>query len=379
MSGEPTSSLDVVTDVLGLHEPNGHRVPKLGVLRSGGEPRFLLPLDTWRASGAACLAFNRLREPRTRLQRGALGVALRAGGSRVLAGEQLAVDDGPDSLLAHLRDLLGDDSLCVAVGLGSLDTVWKPTLQVLTHDGRPLAYVKIGWTPFTTELVENEAATLFRWDQHRGRGPITPRLLARSRWRDLVLVATAPMPTDVRRIADDSRAPSPSPVRALDGAPVTVELASTDFWTRLGASIETGAGSAGDRPLADAFAAATDAFGHQLVPIARWHGDWTPWNLAQSSSRGLVAWDWEYSAPGAPVGLDEVHSAFQISRLLRDRSAAESFALSGGETEPMLAATQPLMAAERVQRALRAECPLDEGGAETLATAPAAVARACAR
>jgi hypothetical protein len=306
-------------------------------------------------------------------------LALRAGGSRVLAGEQLAIDDGPDSLLAHLRGLLGDDSLCVAVGLGSLDTVWKPTLQVLSHDGRPLAYVKIGWTPFTTELVENEAATLALWDDHRGRGPITPRLLARSRWRDLVLVATSPMPADVRRIADDSRAPSPSPVRALDGAPATGELAGSDFWSHLGTSIATGADHASDRSLADAFSAATEAFGHQLVPLARWHGDWTPWNLAQSPSRGLVAWDWEYSAPGAPVGLDEVHSDFQISRLLRGRTAVESFASSGGATEPMLAAAQPLMAAERVQRALRAGCPLDEGGAETLAAAPAAVARACGR
>jgi hypothetical protein len=297
----------------------------------------------------------------------------------VLVGEHLAIDDGPDSLLAHLRELLGDDSLCVAVGLGSLDTVWKPTLQVLTHDGRPLAYVKVGWTPFTTELVENEAATLARWDDHRGRGPITPRLLARSRWRDLVLVATSPMPADVRRIADDSRTPSPSPVRALDGAPTTVELADSDFWSHLGSSIADGSDHASDRPLAGAFAAASDSFGHQLVPTARWHGDWTPWNLAQSPTRGLVAWDWEYSAPGAPVGLDEVHSAFQITRLLRDRTAAESFRTSGDAAEPMLAAVQPLMAAERVQRAVRAGCPLDDGGAETLADAPAAVARACAR
>jgi hypothetical protein len=131
--------------------------------------------------------------------------------------------------------------------------------------------------------------------------------------------------------------------------------------------------------LADAFATAHDAFGRRLVPTARWHGDWTPWNLALSPSRGLVAWDWEYSAPGAPVGLDEVHSDFQIQRLLRGRTAEASFAASGDATDPLLAAVQPLMAAERVQRALRAGCPLDDGGAETLATAPGAVARACSR
>jgi hypothetical protein len=231
VGGTPSTSLDVVVDILGLHEPRpGQRSPRLGLVRSAGRPRFLVPLDSWRAAGASCLAYNRLREPRTRLQRGVLGAALRAGAGRLVATEQLTIDDRPDSLLAHLRGVLGDDRLCLAVGLGNLDTVWKPTLQVLRHDGRPLAYVKVGWTDFTTELVENEAATLSRWDDHRGRGPVTPRLLSRSRWRDLTLVAVSPLPPDVRRIGDDTSTPSPAPVRALDGPAASEQRGSTTWW-----------------------------------------------------------------------------------------------------------------------------------------------------
>jgi hypothetical protein len=380
VGGTPSTSLDVVVEILGLHTPRpGQRSPRLGLVRSGGRPRFLVPLDSRRAAGASCLAYNRLREPRTRIQRGVLGTALRVGAGRLVAAEQLAVDDGPDSLLAHLRGLLDDERLCVAVGLGNLDTVWKPTLQVLRHDGRPLAYVKVGWTDFTTELVENEAATLSLWDDHRGRGPVTPRLLARSRWGDLTLVAVAPLPTDVRRIGDDTSTPSPAPVRALDGPAASEALGSTTWWKALAESVAAGADHPADPSLTSALDATAERFADQVVPVARWHGDWTPWNLAQSPSRGLVAWDWEYSAPGAPVGLDEVHSDFQVARLLGGHSAADSFARSGAAADPLLAAVQPLMAAERVQRALRAGCPLDPGGAELLAAAPAAVRGACAR
>jgi hypothetical protein len=380
VGGTPSTSLDVVVDILGLHPPTaGDGSPLLGMVRSGGRPRFLVPLDTWRAAGASCLAYNRLREPRTRLQRGVLGAGLRVGAGRAVAGERFAVDAGPDSLLAHMRNVLGDQRLCLAVGLGSLDTVWKPTLQVLRHDGRPLAYVKVGWTEFPTDLVENEAATLSLWDAHRGRGPVTPRLLSRSEWRGLTLVAVSPLPVDVRRIGDDTTTPSPAPVRALDGDAVPEQLGSTTWWKTLAESVTAGADHPADGHLTAALDAAAVRFADHVVPTARWHGDWTPWNLAQSPSRGLVAWDWEYSAPGAPVGLDEVHSSFQVARLLGGHTAAGSFDRSASDADPLLAAVQPLMAAERVQRAVRAGCPLDPGGAELLAAAPGAVHGACAR
>jgi hypothetical protein len=73
-------------------------------------------------------------------------------------------------------------------------------------------------------------------------------------------------------------------------------------------------------PLLDAVAGAHDGPDRAW---ARWHGDWVPWNLARSR-RGLVAWDWEYSEPGAPVGLDEVHGAYQQARFQHHRPVADA-------------------------------------------------------
>ena len=65
---------------------------------------------------------------------------------------------------------------------------------------------------------------------------------------------------------------------------------------------------------------------------ARWHGDWVPWNLARSG-RGLVAWDWEYSEPGAPVGLDELHCIYQVARHRRGGQVQDALGLVRASAE----------------------------------------------
>ena len=51
--------------------------------------------------------------------------------------------------------------------------------------------------------------------------------------------------------------------------------------------------------------------------FGRWHGDWTPWNMATREGRPIV-WDWERTAPSVPVGFDLLHYAFHRS-LASDR------------------------------------------------------------
>jgi hypothetical protein len=41
-----------------------------------------------------------------------------------------------------------------------------------------------------------------------------------------------------------------------------------------------------------------------------WHGDWAPWNMA-NTTEGLLVWDWERFAPGVPLGFDALHHDLQ--------------------------------------------------------------------
>jgi len=42
------------------------------------------------------------------------------------------------------------------------------------------------------------------------------------------------------------------------------------------------------------------------LTFGAWHGDWSPWNMASTTS-GLLVWDWERFATGVPVGFDALH------------------------------------------------------------------------
>jgi hypothetical protein len=135
-------------------------------------------------------------------------------------------------------------------------------------------------------------------------------------WRGIPIAVVEPLPADARRLPPGRIAANP--VRLLDGEPVEASLEKASWWTD---RRETHA----DDPTTDALLTAIEVRHRSSTwSWARWHGDWVPWNLARCR-RGLVAWDWEYSEAGAPVGLDEVHGAFQIARVAQGRSLADAF------------------------------------------------------
>lgn len=324
----PTTSLAAVTDLLGLHpaDPGSPDVPgttRLGVVAGRSGPRFLVPVGHPDAAPQACLAYLGLRDARTRATRGAVGLALRFGGQRFVAGQELAADTGPGSLLALLDDLLADPDeepgLAVGVGLGHLDEVWKPTLQVFRPDGTPAAFVKVGLGPVADRLVATEAETLAAWARHPDPRLVVPELIAHTTWNDIRIAVVAPLPLDVHRLP--TTGPSAWAVRTLDGPVLQGQLAEAPWWT---GRVEACASQSRPTELLERV-----ALRHADLEAswARWHGDWVPWNLARCH-RGLVAWDWEYSEPGAPVGLDEVHGAYQQAHVVEARPIAESLAVA---------------------------------------------------
>ncbi len=320
------SSLDALTDLLDLRPARPDDGPDrthLGVVAGRSGPRFLVPLDFPDASPEACLAYLGLRTARTRVSRGAVGLALRYGLDRLVVRDVLTADTGPDSLLALLDDLLEDTDeepgLAVGIGLSRIDEVWKPTLQVFRPDGTPAAFVKIGLGPVGDRLVATEAATLAAWRDHPDPRLVVPDLIADTTWNGLRLAVVAPLPTDSRRLPPGT-VPSAWPVRELDGPEQRSVLADAGWWTERRSACA-------DQAQVDALLDRIEARHGGEHAWARWHGDWVPWNLARCHL-GLVAWDWEYSEPGAPVGLDEVHGAYQQAHVVEGRSIAESLAVA---------------------------------------------------
>jgi hypothetical protein len=280
-----------------------------------------VPLDHPAAAPQACLAYLGLRDLRTRATRGAAGLALRAGLGRAVISEVLEGDAGPGSLLHHLGQVLEHPehgpALAVAIGLGQRDEVWKPTLQVFRPDGEPAAFVKVGLGAVADRLVATEVDALARWASEPDPRLVVPDLVADARWEGLRLAVVAPLPADTRRLPPGP-APSAWPVRTGDGTPRTCRVADAPWWqARRAANAE--------HPEVDALLEQVEARHDRSEVWGPWHGDWVPWNLARCH-RGLVAWDWEYAEGNAPVGLDEVHGAYQVARVLHRRPIADALA-----------------------------------------------------
>lgn len=364
------SSLDVVKDLLGLTPDDSSRPSdgSVGLVGSPDRPRFLLPTGHRAAALASCLAFQGLRAPRIRANRAAVAAAVRIGATNRIAPIRYRPDRSAGSLLDTIARLLGRDHLEVAVGLGARHGTWRPTLQVFDDEGEPIAYVKVGPSPLPASLVQAEAEALEAWTRVDDPRLVVPDLLGRATWQDAPVMAVAPLPADSRRLPSGD-VPGTWPVRTLDPPLPDAALATAPWWTerRLGLS---------DHPVvAEVLDRIEERHGSTPRAWARWHGDWVPWNLARSR-RGLVAWDWEYSEPGAPVGLDDAHGAYQRTRLLGRAGVADALiATRVAAPDPWVADAHIAMLVTRaVHQARVAGAPVADHD-EVLDAAPAALAR----
>ena len=313
------SALEAVTETLGLRPATaGDQRGRLGVVKGRGGPRFLIPLDNPAVGRAACLAYLGLRDGRTRIQRRTLAYALALGGQRLAVDDHLVIDRSEGSLFDHLTRALGRDDLAVAVGLGRADSVWKPTLQVFGSQGEPVAYVKVGRGPVASWLVITETKVLELWAHADDPRLVVAEPIPVDAWRGQPLAVVTPLPIDSRRL------PAPVsawPVRTLDPPIPAGPLDSSTWWTE---RVTTW----GDEPeVTRVLERVAERLGDSELEWARAHGDWVPWNLARCSV-GLVAWDWEYSEPAAPAGLDEVHCAFQIARVAQGKPVDQALAVA---------------------------------------------------
>ncbi len=277
------------------------------VLPRPGRPRLLVPP----AARPAAAAVRRYGEPgsrTTRLATRALSLALASGlGQIALRGRVLVhAPAGADTIESYLREVLGRD-LRVSMHLGAPRANRKPVLQLLTAQGAPAGFAKIGISPLTRELVRAEHDALARLGHARLAGLTIPGVLHHGQWRGLDVLVLSALPVWLRRrqIRWPRLAAAMSEVAGVDGLR-RAPLAAASYWRRLRGRLAA-AGAGADRgALAGALDAVAARAGGSLLAFGAWHGDWTPWNMA-NTRQGLLVWDWERFTRDVPVGFDALH------------------------------------------------------------------------
>lgn len=300
----------------------------------GATGEYLVPRGSLRVAVRPLVAYHRLRPRGPRAARLAVAGAVGLGLGRFV-GPRRVVPTSPGSslLLDHLADRLGEPQLSFAGSARPCREFVTPVLQLLRPDGRTVAFAKLGWDPVTDAMVDAEADALACIAGRPVDGLRVPEVVWHGRWNDRSVLVTAPLPAAVRRRG--SRAPIPiEPLRALaavDGPVASMPLRASAHWA---AAWET-AEPTGDRRLTARLDALEAAAGEVEFEFGRGHGDWVEWNLA-TLDRDLYAWDWAYSAPTAPFGLDVLHHPYLRYRVVGGLDAETSARRALADAAPSL-------------------------------------------
>lgn len=302
------------------------------IVPSLSRARFLIPLGNRRVAAASMLAYNGLRSGPTRAVRSVLGTLARAGATSALPFPVLSVA-GPAELspITWLAGELGNPALVAAIGVRPPDPNRKPTLQLFDASGRPRGYAKVGWNDATRALVRAESAALRAVSAYPGL-PLVPQLLHAGEWADRTIGVTAPLPGRLRRLSDPDKprlAAMLAVARRGGGPGVRQPLAGSSYLAQLRATAEQVPGPEGAalRTALDRLTTTADkSTSGDAIEFGDWHGDWVPWNLGElpGPSPRLVAWDWEHSGSGVPVGFDLAHQVFTTALVVGGRPAAEA-------------------------------------------------------
>ena len=313
----PVDADGSVAVTLGTSPPAHHvAVEQYAVLPSVSAPRLLAPVGSRHATAAALRAYGAARSPHSRLARRAMATAMRTGvldsRSRLIVSVDARIPRPRWSevlLTQHLRLAIDQPQAIAVMEVRPLNPNAKPTVQLFDPTGVPLAYVKLGTSAATKEMVRREAAALTAL-KGRLTTVLVPEMLGAGEWHDTSYVMGGALPLDIRR---------------WSGRPEDTEAALRDIVASGTTSVSTFAASAHFAQLRADIAAASEqsdvasVLGAWLERLAshpaplqlgRTHGDWIPDNLGQSAA-GLAVWDWEHSIDDAPVGSDLLHWHFK--------------------------------------------------------------------
>lgn len=282
------------------------------------DPRLLVPAGHRRASSAALLRFNHFLPIRDRLRRVLAAGGLRMGAERLLAHRIALIEreTAPDSIETYLSGVLGQE-VVVSLGIGLARATQKPVLQAFQPSGRSLAFVKIGDTARTRELVRAESEALRQIAQHRWSALVAPSLMHVGSWHSFEVLVMSALPVPAKPAL--RRPVSVPPVRSMRELARAFKegpqlVATSGLMTRLRDDVRGIASEQTASTYCQALDQIATRYPHTVLDFAAWHGDWSPWNMAWRRRR-VQLWDWERFETGVPVGMDRIH--YVLSALAR--------------------------------------------------------------
>src|SRR5829696_1586271 len=234
-------------------------------------------------------------------------------GAGALQGEKVWLEeDNLAHLETKLASVVGVDAVRLAFYLGVPAPHWKVTAQVLTPNGKTLAYAKIATSPLAQAAVKTERLALLRLSESAVLHGTVPRVLGSLDWHEgtILLITMGPPRPGPRELSSVHLRFCTQVFQSFRVRETFVEspmlTGMSEIWLRLQHSspetMPTNLGPALER--------LHEELGPVSMPLSLAHGDFTPWNT-RLGSRSLFVLDWER----ASEGMSPLYDAFNFQAL----------------------------------------------------------------
>lgn len=328
---------EAADDGLGVAVVASHRI---AVWR--GSIVMLLPEQ--RIAGARSLAsYGRLRPARRRLERRIFAAAVLCGVPPfrrrvILQADSKAIAASTHTVIGAVREGLRRPDLDVAMSLRRTANR-KALLQVVGRRGETVGFAKMAWNEASADGIRAETSMLRELDGGSSAARF-PRVLLEGQVNGYPYLVTEPLPQNIRMVSDDD-VPPVAALAALCPILRNAKARDTAHVAHLHERFDRIAEELGDTSEVRALHRLLRAIEDDDVEVpvaARWHGDFSPWNVGRTPDGTLWCWDFENSERDAAVGLDVLH--WHASRL---RTAGGPARVADGAS--IRAASGPLLRA----------------------------------
>jgi hypothetical protein len=234
-------------------------------------------------------------------------------GAGAVPGEKVWLEeDALARLETKLASVVGVEAVRLAFYLGVPAPHRKVTAQVLTPDGKTLAYAKIATSPLAQAAVKTERRALLRLSESAGLQGTVPKVLGSLDWHGgtILLITMGPPrpgPRDLSSVHLRFCTQVFQSFRVQEtfvASPMLTRM--SEIWLRLKhSSPETLPANLGP-----ALERLHDELGPVSVPLSLAHGDFAPWNT-RLGPRSLFVLDWER----ASEGMSPLYDAFNFQAL----------------------------------------------------------------
>ena len=234
-------------------------------------------------------------------------------GAGAVPGEKVWLEeDALARLETMLASVVGVEAVRLAFYLGVPAPHRKVTAQVLTPDGKTLAYAKIATSPLAQAAVKTERRALLRLSESAGLQGTVPKVLGSLDWHGgtILLITMGP--------------PRPGPrglssvhlrfcTQVFQSFRVQETFVESPMWTRMSETwlrLKRSSPETLPANLGPALERLHDELGPVSMPLSLAHGDFAPWNT-RLGPRSLFVLDWER----ASEGMSPLYDAFNFQAL----------------------------------------------------------------